>query len=291
LATGDIPVRKGSASPKKRPDERELIVSVYELKILNILFILLVLSLPAYGEIVTYVDKEGVIHITDLLSDRPLGVSPKPTGFSPKGPPAKNEPEPLKESPSQKAVMMDLHKKGTVSIKTNDGIGSGFLFTPSGHILTNSHVIKENRFVQVLFHDGTTKEAYVVKNLPDSDIALIKVQGEGYSVLTGSVGLNLKEGDEVFVIGSPQGLHYSVTQGIISSLRKIMVNGKKLLFIQTDAPVSRGNSGSPLIRKADGKVIGMITFKFSGQGVEGLGFALAFEEIKKLLHLESIISN
>lgn len=165
------------------------------------------------------------------------------------------------------------------------------MITPEGHILTNAHVIKDNRFVKVQFYDGTSKEAFVIKNLPETDLALLKTPGEDHYFLTGSDSNNYQKGDEVYVVGAPKGLQYTLTQGIISSLRKIPANGKNLLFIQTDAPVSRGSSGSPLIQKSNGKVIGLITFKWSGLGVEGLGFALAFDEIKKLFNLGSIIKN
>jgi serine protease Do len=138
-------------------------------------------------------------------------------------------------------------------------------------------------------YDGTIKEAYIVRNFPESDVALIKVPGENLPYLLGSNLFDFKEGEDVYVVGAPQGLDYSVTQGIISGFRKVMVNGKKLVYIQTDAPINRGNSGGPLIRKSDGMVVGLITFKSMGIGVEGLGFALAYPEITKLLNLDLLI--
>lgn len=270
---------------------RQSIMCPFNYKKLIVFLFLILLPKVAIGEIVTYVDKDGVRHITDLKSDRPLGASPKPTALTPEAQPQKNEAEKVNNKTPRTGFTVDYFKKGTVTIITKDGFGSGFLITPEGHILTNAHVIKDNRFVKVQFYDGTSKEAYVIKNSPEIDLALLKTPGEDHYFLTASDSSNYKEGDEVYIVGAPKGLHYTLTQGIISSLRKIPLNGKKLLFIQTDAPVSSGSSGSPLIKKSDGKVIGLITYKWIGLGVEGLGFALAFDEIKKHFNLETINKN
>jgi S1-C subfamily serine protease len=265
-------------------------MAIHSLKKLGVFIWILISSSPAFGEIITYTDKEGVIHITDLHSDRPLKTHSRLPVLTPSTLPPQYTPDKGKENNVQTRKSIDMYKKGTIIIKTNNSLGSGFLITPTGHILTNSHVIKENRFVSVQFHDGKIKEAYVVKNIPESDVALIKVPGENLSFLEGRDIIDFKEGEDVIVVGAPQGLHYTVTQGIISSLRKTTINGRSVLFIQTDAPINRGNSGGPLIRKSDGTVIGLITFKSMGVGVEGLGFALAFPEIKKLLNLDSILN-
>jgi len=158
------------------------------------------------------------------------------------------------------------------------GVGSGFVYDNHGHILTNNHVVENADKIEVTFYDGVTASAKVVGTDPKTDVAVIKVENTSYQALPKGDSNKLKVGELVMAVGSPFNLSQSVTAGIISALERndLGINGNDTYesFIQTDAPINRGNSGGPLLNM-NGEVIGINSAIMSGSsGNDGIGFAI-----------------
>ncbi|MGO9919989.1 MAG: trypsin-like peptidase domain-containing protein [Isosphaeraceae bacterium] len=156
------------------------------------------------------------------------------------------------------------------------GVGSGFVFDNRGHIVTNNHVVEDSEKITVTFYDGTEAAAKVVGTDKQSDVAVIKVENTNYPPLPKGDSSSLKVGELVMAVGSPFELSQSVTSGIISALERndVSINYYES-FIQTDAPINRGNSGGPLVNM-DGEVIGINSAIVTGgsSGNDGIGFAI-----------------
>jgi serine protease Do len=154
-------------------------------------------------------------------------------------------------------------------------LGSGFIIDPSGLIVTNNHVIEGADEITVTLQDGTSLKATVAGRDTAGDIALLKVKSDKPlpSVQFGD-STAMRIGDWVLAIGNPFGLGGSVTAGIISARGRDIHEGPYDDFIQTDAPINRGNSGGPLFNM-DGQVIGINTAIYSPTGGSiGIGFAI-----------------
>lgn len=166
------------------------------------------------------------------------------------------------------------------------GIGSGVLYTDDGYILTNNHVVQDAERVMVVLHDRRVLDARVVGRDPSTEVAVVKIEGDGFPTArlgdSDAIGL----GDWALAMGSPMGLQFSVTAGIISGIgrdigilrRQAEANAGQTAplehFIQTDAALSPGNSGGPLLNTA-GEVIGINTAVAAPGGVpSGYGFAI-----------------
>ncbi|MDE2913931.1 MAG: Do family serine endopeptidase [Paracoccaceae bacterium] len=157
----------------------------------------------------------------------------------------------------------------------NSAIGSGFVVSEDGHIVTNGHVIEQADVITVEFHDGFRTEAAVVGSDPKTDIALIKVDVDEPLVPATFGNSDMSRvGDWVLAIGNPLGQQFSVSAGIISARGRTLV-GAYDDYIQTDAAINRGNSGGPLFNLT-GEVIGVNTIIMSPTGGSvGLGFAMS----------------
>ena len=157
----------------------------------------------------------------------------------------------------------------------NMGVGSGFVFDNQGHILTNNHVVENAEKIEVDFYDGVKVPAKVVGTDKQTDVAVIKVDNTSYPALPKGDSASLKVGELVMAVGSPFELSQSVTTGIISALERNSVGINEYeSFIQTDAPINRGNSGGPLVNM-NGEVIGINAAIVSGSsGNDGIGFAI-----------------
>jgi serine protease Do len=155
------------------------------------------------------------------------------------------------------------------------GVGSGFVYDNKGHILTNNHVVESSDSISVTFWDGVEAKATLVGTDKRSDVAVIKVENTSYPPLPKGDSSKLKVGELVMAVGSPFELSQSVTTGIISALERNSVGINEYeSFIQTDAPINRGNSGGPLVNM-DGEVIGINSAIMSGsQGNDGIGFTI-----------------
>jgi len=154
-------------------------------------------------------------------------------------------------------------------------LGSGFVFDPSGYIVTNNHVIEGADQITVNFNDGSSLPADIVGRDSKTDLALLRVKPK--TALTAARFGNsetARVGDWVIAIGNPFGLGGSVTAGIVSARNRDIAAGPYDDFIQTDAPINRGNSGGPLFNM-DGEVIGVNSAIYSPTGGSvGIGFAI-----------------
>jgi S1-C subfamily serine protease len=171
------------------------------------------------------------------------------------------------------------------------GEGSGCILTSDGYILTNYHVVKDARFINVTLWDGQTIPAQVTGVDPDYDIAVIKVDPgrKVLSIMQLGDSSKLEVGRRVFVIGNPFGFDRTMTQGIISMLgRNLTSIGGRIIkgIIQTDAPVNPGNSGGPLLNTR-GEMIGLTTaiysrLESSSAQWAGIGFAIPINTVKRI---------
>jgi serine protease Do len=150
-------------------------------------------------------------------------------------------------------------------------LGSGFIISDDGYIVTNNHVIQDADQIKVILHDDKEYEADIIGTDPITDLALLKIDAKNLSPLKFGSSSNAKVGTWVVAIGSPFGLEQTVTAGIISAKGRIIGSGPYDDFIQTDASINPGNSGGPLLN-LEGDVIGINTaIVRSGQGI---GFAI-----------------
>ena len=155
--------------------------------------------------------------------------------------------------------------------RKESSLGSGFIITEDGYIVTNNHVIKDADQIKVILHDKKEYEATVVGTDPMTDLALIKIDAKNLMALKFGSSSKADVGSWVVAIGSPFGLEQTVTAGIVSAKGRIIGSGPYDDFIQTDASINPGNSGGPLLN-LDGEVIGINTaIVRSGQGI---GFAI-----------------
>jgi serine protease Do len=164
------------------------------------------------------------------------------------------------------------------------GAGSGFIIGADGLILTNNHVVDDAREITVTLKDGRELPARVTGRDPKTDLAVIKVEGDGpFPVATLGDSDALSIGDWVIAIGNPFGLDNTVTAGIVSAKGRAIGAGPYDEFIQTDAPINPGNSGGPLLDES-GAVVGINTAIFSrGGGSIGIGFAVPINMAKRLV--------
>jgi len=155
--------------------------------------------------------------------------------------------------------------------RKESSLGSGFIISDEGYIVTNNHVIKDADQVKVILHDNTEYEATIIGTDPITDLALIKIKAKNLVPLKFGSSSETEVGSWVVAIGSPFGLEQTVTAGIVSAKGRILGSGPYDDFIQTDASINPGNSGGPLLN-LDGEVIGINTaIVKSGQGI---GFAI-----------------
>lgn len=166
-----------------------------------------------------------------------------------------------------------------------EGLGSGFVINPDGHVLTNNHVVADAVSVTVSLSDGREFPAKLVGADPRTDLALLKIDGAtGLTAMPLGDSDALRIGEWVMAIGNPFGLEHTVTAGIVSAKgRKEVQPGSEPMyanFIQTDASINPGNSGGPLLNMA-GEVVGINTaIVRSGQGI---GFAIPSNMAKTLI--------
>jgi serine protease Do len=154
-------------------------------------------------------------------------------------------------------------------------LGSGFVIDPTGYIVTNNHVIADADEITVKFHDDSELKAELVGRDTKTDIAVLKVKSDKplAAVPWGDSDAS-RVGDWVLAIGNPFGLGGTVTAGILSARQRDINSGPYDDFLQTDAPINRGNSGGPMFNM-DGQVIGINTAIYSPSGGSiGIGFAI-----------------
>lgn len=167
--------------------------------------------------------------------------------------------------------------------------GSGFVWDTLGHIVTNAHVVEEGKRFQVTFYDGAVAIGEVIGRDPDSDLAVIRIDPEGYELIPVKLG-NM---DEVFVgmrvaaIGNPFGLQGTLTSGIVSALGRTIPSTRSSYSIpdsiQTDAAINPGNSGGPLFNER-GEVIGVnAQIRSEVRANSGVGFAIPVAIVQRVV--------
>ena len=169
-----------------------------------------------------------------------------------------------------------------------EGTGSGFIWDPSGHIVTNFHVIQNADAAQVTLADHSTWEAKRVGVAPDKDLAVLRIDAPKNRLRPIPLGTSkdLQVGQKVFAIGNPFGLDQTLTTGIISAVgREIESVTRRPIqgVIQTDAAINPGNSGGPLL-DSGGLLIGVNTAIFSPSGASaGIGFAIPVDTVSRVI--------
>lgn len=168
------------------------------------------------------------------------------------------------------------------SKRKEHALGSGFIISPDGYIVTNNHVVSKADEITVILKGG--KESYKAKIIgtdPETDLALLKIDAkEALPYLTFGDSDKMRPGDWVIAIGNPFGLDHTVTAGIISAKGRVIGAGPYDNFLQTDASINPGNSGGPLLN-LKGEVIGINTaIVASGQGI---GFAIPSNMAKQVI--------
>lgn len=186
--------------------------------------------------------------------------------------------------PGQGGEGEDAHPKGGMAV------GSGFIISADGYAVTNNHVVKDADQVSVTMKDGTEYKAEVIGTDPKTDLALIKLDGEGkkFDYVAFTKG-EPRVGDWVMAVGNPFGLGGTVTTGIVSALGRDIGSGPYDNFMQIDAAINRGNSGGPAFN-LEGEVVGINTAIFSPSGGSvGIGFAIPASSAESII--ESLKEN
>ena len=156
-------------------------------------------------------------------------------------------------------------------------LGSGFLISPDGYIITNAHVVEHSENITVRLNDKREFNAKIIGADKRTDVALIKIEGSGFPTLSMGDPEKLRVGEWVVAIGSPFGFDSSVTAGIVSAKGRSLPRENYVPFIQTDVAINPGNSGGPLFNM-DGEVVGVNSQIYTRSGGSmGLSFAIPID--------------
>jgi len=167
---------------------------------------------------------------------------------------------------------------------TSQSLGSGFVWSKDGIIVTNNHVVQGASRITVNFQDGAQVSAKLLGVDPDSDLAVLRVETKNLPAAPIGLSSDLMIGETVVAVGNPFGLSGTVTTGVVSALGRSVPSQEQgrtyTDFIQTDASINPGNSGGPLLN-IEGKVIGINVAIY--QNAQGIGFAIPVDRAKKVI--------
>ena len=192
--------------------------------------------------------------------------------------------------------LIDIFEKSEESVvqvnvlrgESDGGMGSGFVYSEDGYVITNQHVVRDAQKVTVTFLDGESYIGEVIGTAQDLDIAVVKVSPSNTYLQPIKIGdsSKLKVGERIAAIGNPFGLSGSMTSGIVSQIGRLLPQESGYSIpdvIQTDAAINPGNSGGPLINMK-GEVVGINTAIQSATGeFSGIGFAVPSNTVKKVV--------
>jgi serine protease Do len=184
--------------------------------------------------------------------------------------------------PGTREMLKDI-TSSVVTVLNEEGFGSGVIISPDGYIVTNHHVVEEEKTVNVKLGKEQKVKAEIIKVNKDYDLALLKIKQEGLKALSFANSDSTGTGDEIFAAGTPldKSLGQTVTRGIISGYREW--NGVN--FIQTDVSINAGNSGGPMLNQK-GEIIGITTMKAFGKGIEGIGFGIPSNVVLEMINIK-----
>lgn len=190
-----------------------------------------------------------------------------------------------KASPSVVAITTEKISYTALGNYVVEGAGSGVICTEDGYIITNHHVISEATAITVTLENGKTHAATLIGADSTTDLAVIKINARGLCPAVYADADSIMVGQTVLAIGNPLGnLTNTVTNGIVSALaRQIIVESSKMTLLQHNAAVSPGNSGGGLFN-TNGELIGIVNAKSAKEGVEGIGFAIPLQTVKKVVN-------
>lgn len=247
---------------------------IHSFLILIILGMILGLVLPVMAEARSLPD------FTELVEENSAAVVNISTTVKRSGggqlPPGLNLPQIPESSPFYEFFrkFMEEMPERQIPFEDRSSLGSGFIISSDGYVITNHHVIRDADEIVVRMVDRREFVAEVVGTDPRSDLAVLKIDGQDLPTLKLGDSASLKVGEWVLAIGSPFGFDHSVTAGIVSAKGRSLPNENYIPFIQTDVAINPGNSGGPLFN-LDGEVVGVNAQIYSRTGgFMGLSFAV-----------------
>ncbi len=168
-----------------------------------------------------------------------------------------------------------------VDVSAENSIGSGVVYSKNGYIITNEHVIRKAKKINVKLKNQKSYVATLVGIDSENDIAVIKIKENNLNPVKFAEFSRVRLGETTIVIGNPLGeLSGSVSDGVVSAKERLVnVDGKQMKLMQTCAEINSGNSGGGVFR-LNGELAGIVVAKSSGENLEGLGFAIPSDDVK-----------